>query len=301
MQIVSKNLSYVYGEKSKALSFSALNGVDLTVNEGDFFAIIGQTGSGKSTFVQHINGLIKLEKNRGSLTVGEFDLSDKKCDFKKLRSKAGMVFQYPEYQLFAETVFEDVAFGLKNFFPELSAEQVERRVEEAVTTVGLNYSEVKDKSPFELSGGQKRRVAIAGVIVTKPEVLILDEPVAGLDPVGKREFTALLKKLHSDFVKTIIIVSHDMDFVAENCNKVAVFSKGRVVACGTPREVFADKNRLFSLGLDLPVTAYLTEVLHKAGKEINSDLTVASFVDEVVRLYKKKDKLTVNAEKGENS
>ena len=197
MQIDVKNLTFNYGQNSKATSSVALDNISLTINEGEFFGIIGHTGSGKSTFVQHLNGLIKLNKNSGEIKIGEFDLGDKNCDFKALRSKLGMVFQYPEYQLFAETVFEDVAFGIKNFMPTVTEEEKEKMVRSALETVGLNYERVKDMSPFELSGGQKRRVAIAGVIVTKPEVLVLDEPVAGLDPVGKRDFIALLKKLHA--------------------------------------------------------------------------------------------------------
>ena len=193
MQIIAKNLSFTYGKQTKAVSVKALNNVNLTIEEGDFFGIIGHTGSGKSTFVQHLNGLIRVNGKEGELRVGEFDLADKKCDLKTLRSKVGMVFQYPEYQLFAETVFEDVAFGLKSFNKDISQSEIELRVAEAITTVGLNYQRIKDKSPFELSGGQKRRVAIAGVIVSRPEVLVLDEPAAGLDPVGKREFLNLLK------------------------------------------------------------------------------------------------------------
>lgn len=281
MQIVVKNLSYVYSEGSKALSVRALDGVSLTVNEGEFYGIIGQTGSGKSTFVQHLNGLIKVEKNRGEIRVGEFNLTDKKCDFKRLRAKLGMVFQYPEHQLFAETVYADVAFGIKNFMPDISKEQTELMVKEAIELVGLDYQKVKDKSPFELSGGQKRRVAIAGVIVTKPEVLVLDEPAAGLDPVGKREFLQLLHSLHESFVKTIILVSHDMDLVAENCTRAAIFSHGKIVAEGTPKEIFSDGEKIAALGLDLPVTAFLTKELEKVGVKLENDLTTDGFIEAI--------------------
>ena len=277
MQVKVENLSYNYG--SKKLSVKALDNVSLDILEGDFFGIIGQTGSGKSTFVQHLNGLIKIQKESGKIFVGNYDLSAKDCDFKGLRAKVGMVFQYPEYQLFAETVFEDVAFGLKNFEPNLDSKNVEERVKNAISLVGLNYEKVKDKSPFELSGGQKRRVAIAGVIVSKPEVLVLDEPVAGLDPTGKREFVALLKRLHNDFVKTIIIVSHDMNLVCENCNKVAVFKKGKILKTGQPKEIFADEEMLKDCGLELSSTAYLTKVLKEKGIEIDSDLTIDGFID----------------------
>lgn len=281
MQIEVKNLTFNYGQSSKALSSVALDGVSLTINEGEFYGIIGHTGSGKSTFVQHLNGLIKLSKNNGSIKIGEFDLNDKNCDFKKLRSKLGMVFQYPEYQLFAETVFEDVAFGIKNFMPNISDEEKENLVRSAIETVGLDYLQVKDKSPFELSGGQKRRVAIAGVIVTKPEVLVLDEPVAGLDPVGKREFIELLHRLYKSFVKTIILVSHDMDLVADNCTKVAVFEHGKIVKTGTPEQVFSDAEEIKNLGLELPLTAYLKDELKKSGKNIECDLTIDGFIKAV--------------------
>ena len=205
MRIVAKGLTYTYSAKSPFAS-RALNGVDLTVEEGEFFGIIGHTGSGKSTFVQHLNALIRLTD--GSLKVGEYDLADKKCNFVELRSKVGMVFQYPEYQLFAETVEKDVAFGLKNFRKEMKQEERDAAVKEAIETVGLDYARVKDKSPFELSGGQQRRAAIAGVIVTKPEILILDEPAAGLDPLGKKELMELLHSIHGG------VVQNDRDRIA---------------------------------------------------------------------------------------
>ena len=285
MQIVVKGLSYTYGEKTK-VSTKALDDINLNINEGDFFGIIGHTGSGKTTFVQHLNGLIKVGKDKGELTVGDFDLTDKKCDFKALRSKVGMVFQYPEYQLFAETVFDDVAFGLKSFNNEISQEEIALKVQSAIEMVGLDYQKIKDKSPFELSGGQKRRVAIAGVIVTEPEVLVLDEPAAGLDPVGKREFLALLKRLHKAFVKTIIIVSHDMNLISEYCNKVAVFYKGKVAKVGSPKEVFGDYESIKNLGLELPLTASLTLALKQKQVNIDSDLTVDGFIDSLLNIGK---------------
>ncbi len=281
MQIKTEHLTYVYSEKNKSLAVKALDDVSLTIKSGDFFGIIGHTGSGKSTFVQHLNGLIKLQKDHGKIFVGDFDLSDKKCDFKALRAKVGMVFQYPEHQLFAETVESDVEFGLKNFFPKMTEEERKVKVKKAIETVGLNYNAVKDKSPFELSGGQKRRVAIAGVIVSEPEILILDEPAAGLDPVGKKEFIALLKRLHGGIVKTIVIVSHDMNLVSENCNRLAVFSHGVLYAVGTPKEVFEKKEDLIALGLDLPVTAYLTDALKENGINAENDLTEEGFISAV--------------------
>ena len=285
MRIEIDNLSYSYSAGQKGLEVKALKNVSLTIEEGDFYGIIGHTGSGKSTLIQHINGLIKIGENSGSIRVGEFDLTDKKCDFNKLRSLVGMVFQYPEYQLFSETVFLDVAFGLKNFFPDLKEEEIEERVKTAIELVGLDYEKVKDKSPFELSGGQKRRVAIAGTIVSKPEILVLDEPAAGLDPIGKRDFLKLLKNLHKGFVKTIIIVSHDMDLVAEHCNRACVMNHGEVFAEGSPKDIFSRKNDLLSLGLDLPLTAFISDRLKSNGIDITNDFTEEDFIRSVKKWY----------------
>ncbi|MBE5741694.1 MAG: energy-coupling factor transporter ATPase [Clostridiales bacterium] len=287
MRIVAENLTFTYNKKSK-FSVDALKDVTLTVEEGSFFGIIGHTGSGKSTFIQHLNGLIPVEK--GKLTVGDINLADKpktvKKRYKELRSKVGMVFQYPEYQLFAETVFEDVAFGYKNFYPESSEEELKNAVFSALSLLGLGGDTV-NKSPMDLSGGQKRRVAIAGVLVTRPEILVLDEPVAGLDPVGKNELLKLLHNLHdSGKVKTVIIVSHDMDEVCENCTDVAVFAEGRVVFKGKPKDVFANGEEMKNLRLGVPVTGYLSEELEKNGVKINTDFTRDDFVNKVVDFYK---------------
>lgn len=284
MRIVAKGLTYTYNPKSPFAS-KALDGVDITIEEGEFFGIIGHTGSGKSTFVQHLNALIRL--TGGSLHVGDYDLADKKCKFLELRSKVGMVFQYPEYQLFAETVEKDVAFGLKNFRKGMSEEETAAAVKEALETVGLDYSKVRNKSPFELSGGQKRRVAIAGVIVTKPEVLILDEPAAGLDPLGKRELMELLHSIHGGWCKTIVIVSHDMDEIAENCTRAAVFSDGKVVMCGKPSEIFARADELLALGLDIPVTAKCAQLLKARGFAVDTDFTCDDFAQKVLAFWEK--------------
>ena len=293
--IFCENLSYTYNEASPFASY-ALNGVNIHVKEGDFFGIIGHTGSGKSTFVQHLNALIKLptaekkykEKKRKKrveikpktvLSVDGFDLTQKTTDFKSLRKKVGMVFQYPEYQLFAETVFEDVAFGLKNFSENLSDKEVEEAVREAIERVGLCYDEIKNRSPFELSGGQKRRVAIAGVIVTKPEILVLDEPAAGLDPLGKEEIMSLLHKMHESWCKTVIIVSHDMDEIAENCNRVAVFADGKVLALSSPKSLFIDNAFTNEGGVGLPFTAKLLRELNEKGVNVSCALTTNDCVN----------------------
>lgn len=299
--IVCENLRYTYNANSP-FSSHALNGVNLTIGEGEFFGIIGHTGSGKSTFVQHLNALVKLpsaekrykpkKPKKGALPppptvlkVGKFDLSDRKTDFRALRSRVGMVFQYPEYQLFAETVKEDVAFGLKNFASEpLTDEAVENAVREAIETVGLDYEKIKERSPFELSGGQRRRVAIAGVIVTKPEILVLDEPAAGLDPLGKREIMELLHKIHADWCKTVIVVSHDMNEISENCTRAAVFSEGRAILVAPPKTLFAQPETLYELGLDVPFTAKVTALLKKRGIVAESDLTAKGFVEATLAL-----------------
>ncbi len=301
-RVVCQNLTHVYNPNSTFATY-ALNGVDLEIQSGDFFGIIGHTGSGKSTFVQHLNALIKTptaEKKykpkkvkKGCLPppptilqVNGYNLTDKKTNFKGLRSKVGMVFQYPEYQLFAETVFEDVAFGLKNFRAEMSEAQVEEAVCAAIQAVGLRYDEVKDRSPFELSGGQKRRVAIAGVIVTKPEILVLDEPAAGLDPLGKEEIMSVLHAIHADWCKTVVIVSHDMDEIAENCNRAAVFSEGKVVCADLPQAIFKRREQLQSLGLDVPFTAHLIGELSRLGVEISCDYTMSDFVRKTLEFAK---------------
>lgn len=291
MQIVSKGLTFTYNKKSD-FAKTALNGVDIVINEGEFFGIVGETGSGKSTFIQHLNGLIRVQN--GSLTVGEYNLApaDKKGkkqlnkQLKELRYKVGMVFQYPEYQLFAETVFQDVAFGLKNFHPELSAEEISLKVQKAIEIVGLDYQAVKDKSPFDLSGGQKRRVALAGILVSEPEILVLDEPVAGLDPVGKKRLMSLLHTLHdTGVVKTIIIVSHDMDEIAENVSRVALFSNGKAVKVCTPKELFSTSdNKAERLGL--PVTAYVQKELEKIGVSIDTDYKSKDFIEKIIEKYK---------------
>ncbi len=295
------DLTYTYSKKSP-FATKALNGVNLHIDDGAFFGVIGHTGSGKSTLIQHLNALIKLptaeKKYRkkkvkkgqpepviSRISVGQFELSNKKCDFKALRASVGMVFQYPEYQLFAETVFKDVAFGLKNFNKNLSDDEIAQAVEDSIKIVGLDYYEIKDKSPFDLSGGQKRRVAIAGVLVTKPHILILDEPAAGLDPKGKNEIMELLHKIHREWCKTVIIVSHDMDEIADNCTQAAVISEGKVFACDAPAKIFSRADELKALGLDIPLTAKVSAKLAESGVIIDSDCTVEDFSRKVLEVF----------------
>ena len=297
-----RDLTYTYSVKSP-FAAQALKGVDLHIGEGEFFGIIGHTGSGKSTLIQHLNALIKLPQaekkyrkkkvKKGvpppvmpSIRVGRFDLTDKKTDFSALRASVGMVFQYPEYQLFAETVAKDVAFGLKNFSRGLSEEETKAAVKRSLGMVGLDYDEVAEKSPFDLSGGQKRRVAIAGVIVTKPEILVLDEPAAGLDPKGKKEIMELLHKLHREWCKTVVIVSHDMDEVAENCTRAAVLSDGKIYACDEPARLFGKGEELLSLGLDVPITLKIASRLGELGISLTGCCTSRAFSDGILALYR---------------
>ena len=281
MSIEVRDLSYVYSPGTPYAA-AALNGVSITVDEGDFLGIIGKTGSGKSTFIQHLNALIKLQS--GSIKVYDVDLTQKKPDLKKLRGTVGMVMQYPEYQLFDETVEKDVGYGPKNL--GLSEEEIKCRVKEAIELVGLNYKEVADRSPFELSGGQKRRVAIAGVIAMRPRVLILDEPTAGLDPRGKKDIMSLVKRLKETSSPTIIIISHDMDAVAENCDKVALFSEGKIQAVGSPREVFYDANALALAEMDVPSVVKIARELQKKGVSLQGKPVTRKELVEAIRRWR---------------
>ncbi len=284
--ISCKDLSFVYNPKSKFPSV-ALDKVTLDICEGEFIGVIGHTGSGKSTFIQHINRLINAQS--GTLTVDGLNLCPSsrkekkqlKKSLQQLRKKVGMVFQYPENQLFAETVYADIAFGIKNFMPNLDQTTTEVMVKTALERVGLDFEQIKDKSPFELSGGQKRRVAIAGVIVTNPEVLILDEPLAGLDPQGKVELMALLKSLFNTATKTIILISHDMDEVCEACSRIIVFDNGKIALDDTPKSVFSQVDKLKELRLDSPLVADMVDTLAQSGCLVDCDLTTQGFINAV--------------------
>ena len=268
MAVEIKDLTYVYSPKSP-FEKKALDRVSLTVDDGDFFGIIGHTGSGKSTLISHLNALtrVQLKLNASSvLRVCGIDLTAKKPDLKALREKVGMVFQYPEYQLFADTVADDVAYGPKNL--GLDEAEIDVRVREAIGKVGLDYNDVAQRSPFELSGGQKRRAAIAGVIAMRPELLILDEPTTGLDPRGKSEILDLLREIKRT-CPTIIMVSHNMDEVAACCNKVAVLGEGKVMGVFTPAELFSRRELIHSLGLELPTVTELAAYLADSGIPVN--------------------------------
>ena len=283
MSIEIKHLTYIYNEKTP-FQKKAIDDLSLEIGEGEFFGIIGHTGSGKSTLIQHFNALV-LPKY-GEIRINGLDPKDKKTNLKLLRAGVGMVFQYPEYQLFAETVFADVAFGYKNFFSDkkhpVSPEELENAVREAISLVGLNYEEVKDRSPFELSGGQKRRVAIAGTIVSKPSVLVLDEPTAGLDPEGKREVLALIHNLKEKCCHTVVMISHDMDEVAANCTRVAVLKRGKILFCETPAELFLRAGEIEALNLELPQTVALARELNARGWNLGETVfTAEALADEI--------------------
>ena len=265
MPIEVKNLVHVY-MPGTPFEAHALKGVSLAVRDGEFVGIIGHTGSGKSTLISHLNGLEKSEP--GAVFVNGMDLGDKGADLIAVRRAVGLVFQYPEYQLFEETVAKDVAFGPSNL--KLPAEEIERRVSEAILRVGLDPS-VSDKSPFELSGGQKRRVAIAGVLAMQPSILILDEPAAGLDPAGRREMLSLIRNIH-DSGTTVVMVSHSMDDVGRCCDRLFVLNRGEIAFSGTPAEVFLHDEALHGMGLDVPECAKLANRLRCEGFDIPEGL-----------------------------
>ena len=266
MPIEVKSLTHVY-MPGTPFEAKALNDVSLSIHDGEFIGIIGHTGSGKSTLISHLNGLEHSEP--GVVFVNGIDLGEKGSDLIAIRRVVGLVFQYPEYQLFEETVAKDVAFGPNNL--GLDAAEIERRVETALKQVSLNPAEVSEKSPFELSGGQKRRVAIAGVLAMQPSTLILDEPAAGLDPAGRREMFDLIRGIHDSGV-TVVMVSHSMDDVGRLCDRLFVLNKGEIAYSGTPAEVFLHESKLHAIGLDVPEGAKLARRLRDAGFDMPQDI-----------------------------
>ncbi len=267
MSLILNHVYHTYGEDT-TLQVHALQDICLTINDGDFIGLIGHTGSGKSTLVQHLNGLLKA--SRGDILYNGQDIYDPDFSMKELRSKVGLVFQYPEHQLFETTVFEDVCFGPKNL--GLSKSEVELRAYQALKQVGLE-DDFFYQSPFDLSGGQKRRVAIAGVLAMKPEILVLDEPTAGLDPKGRDEILTQVKKLQEESGITVVLVSHSMEDVANFVNRLIVMNRGQIMYDDEPKKVFAYYKELEKIGLAAPQVTYIVNRLREEGFKIEHDAT----------------------------
>ena len=283
MSIIVDHVSHVY-EADTNMAVKALDDVNLVIQDGDFIGLIGHTGSGKSTLVQHLNGLMKATS--GHIYYNGEDIDDEQFHKKELRSKVGLVFQYPEHQLFEVDVFSDVCFGPKNL--GLSQKEVQLRAYEALKQVGLE-DEYFYQSPFDLSGGQKRRVAIAGVLAMKPEVLILDEPTAGLDPKGRSEILELISSLREKTGMTIVLVSHSMDDVAEYVNRIVVMDHGKKMFDDTPREVFRHVEELESMGLAAPQVTYMMHQLRKNGFDVDQDaITIEEAKEEILKALEKR-------------
>ena len=282
-----KNLTHIYSPNTP-FEQRALDSVNLTIYQGETLGIIGRTGSGKSTLIQHLNGLVR--PTSGQILFEGQDIWSSKELTHTIRFQVGLVFQYPEYQLFEETVEKDIAFGPGNL--GLDEEEISKRVRKSMEAVGLDYETYKDKSPFDLSGGQKRRVAIAGVIAMNPEVLILDEPTAGLDPGGRDEIFNLIKKLHRDNNITIILSSHSMDDMAKLAQTIIVMNHGKIEFMGTPREVFTSHaDKLREIGLDVPQVLELATKLRQKGFDIRPDiLTVEEVKDEILKVMRGRKK-----------
>lgn len=283
MSIKIENLTHVYMPKSP-FEKKALDNVNLLIEDGEFLALIGHTGSGKSTLIQHLNGL--LEPTSGRILVDDIDITNKEAKLTEIRKKIGLVFQYPEYQLFEETIEKDIAFGPNNL--GLSSEEVSRRVKKSMEMVGLDYETYKDVSPFDLSGGQKRRVAIAGVIAMEPKVLILDEPTAGLDPKGRDDILEQIKLLHEKYKMTIVLVSHSMEDVGKLAQRIVVMNKGKVELLGKPSEVFKEVETLEKIGLAVPQVTYLMRILRERGFDVSDEIfTVEKGTEAILKVLSK--------------
>ena len=282
MPLELKNLTHTYSAGS-AFQATAINNVSLTIEDGEFICVLGHTGSGKSTLVQHLNGLLK--PTSGQVLIDGEDLNGEGVNRRSIRQKVGLVFQYPEYQLFEETVAKDIAFGPKNL--GLSDDEIDRRVRTAMEAVHLDYDKYAERSPFELSGGQMRRVAIAGVLAMEPKVLILDEPTAGLDPRGRDRILNMIRDLHAKGGVTVVMVSHSMEDAARLATRLVVMSRGQLVATGTPREIFSQVEMMESIGLAVPEAARLAALLRAKGFSLPADLyTQDELREHILALWK---------------
>jgi len=282
MSIKIENLTYIYMPKTP-FEKKAIDEVSLEIKQGEFVALIGHTGSGKSTLIQHINGLLK--PTSGKLLIDDIDITQKNVKLTNIRKKVGLVFQYPEYQLFEETIEKDIAFGPRNL--GLDNDEINKRVQRAMKIVGLDYQSYKDMSPFEISGGQKRRVAIAGVIAMEPKILILDEPTAGLDPKGRDDILGKILDLYNENDMTIILVSHSMEDVAKVANRIVVMDNGKCILDGTPQKIFREVEILESVGLAVPQVTYLIRELRNKGFNLSSDIfTIGKAKEELLKILK---------------
>ena len=286
MPIQVEHLTHTYMTDSP-FAATALEDVSLTIEDGELIGLLGHTGSGKTTLVQHLNGLLK--PTSGKVVVDGLDITEKDVSLLEVRRRVGLVFQYPEYQLFEETVAKDVAFGPKNL--GLSEQEVDERVRYALQEVGLVYEDIAERSPFELSGGQMRRVAIAGVLAMRPKTLILDEPTAGLDPAGRRSILGMIRELHAAGGLTVVMVSHNMDDISSLATRLVVMSRGRMVLTGEPRQVFQHRELLSSIGLGIPQAAELTQQLIAEGYPLPADLyTPEEVAEALLKLPRKEEK-----------
>jgi len=279
MSIKVENVSYIYNEGTP-FETHALKNINFSINDKEFVGIIGHTGSGKSTLIQQLNGLLK--PTSGDIYINGKKITDKNINLRDIRKEVGLVFQYPEYQLFEETIFKDIAFGPTNL--NLDQEDIKERVYEAMDIVGLSR-DLEDKSPFEVSGGQRRRIAIAGVLSMRPKVLILDEPTAGLDPRGRDEILMRIKKIHEKYTMITILVSHSMEDIAKYADKIIVMNNGEIAVSGTPREIFRQVDLLESIGLGIPQITYLARQLKNKGIEIPEDVLTVEEAKEYIARY----------------
>lgn len=284
MIIRLENVNYIYNPNTP-FEKKALDNINLNIDEGDFIGLIGHTGSGKSTLVQHLNGLMK--PTSGKIIIDGMDITSKDANLKEIRQRVGLVFQYPEHQLFEETIYKDIGFGPKNL--GLKEEEIHNRVKRAMESVGLDFESLKDRSPFELSGGQKRRVAIAGVLAMRPKVLILDEPTAGLDPRGRDEILGRIQRLYEEEGITIILVSHSMEDIARLVNRIVVMHRGKVAMEDKTKEIFRQAEILEELGLGIPqITSFMREYKIK-GNQVNDDiLTVREAKEELINYLRRR-------------